>query len=339
MVPTTSSVGALTDGEAERRPDPHHHADDQGPSSTRSSTPTAGNYEATYAVDNTAPTISNVAASAPGDGTADVTWDTERGLRPRRWTTAPIRAALNQHQSSPGLVTSHSVQLTGLAPNTTYHYRVTSADAVTPMPNSSTSPEPPAAPRSFTTPSATFTDTTVSDFGAGTPDANTYVSETGNGEVTLKPAEGQEFSGGPGLPAGWSSCVWPADPVRRRPVARHRLGRRLHVDGGFAGTDATFGPGHSLEFDATFGAATFQHVAFTDNFTSAWAMFSTRGTTSQLSRQHQHRRRCRRHPDRRSWPVRRLRSTSTGSNGTRARSSTTSTATWCTPPAPPSDPT
>ena len=49
------------------------------------------------------------------------------------------------------------------------------------------------------------------------------------------------------------------------------------MDGAFAGTDATFGPGHSLEFVATFGAATFQHVAFTDNFNSAWAMFSTRG--------------------------------------------------------------
>ena len=67
---------------------------------------------------------------------------------------------------------------------------------------------------SFTTAALSFdfTDTTVSDFSAGTPGADTYVSETGNGEVILKPTEGQEFSGGPGLPAGWSStslgCRW-----------------------------------------------------------------------------------------------------------------------------------
>ena len=60
---------------------------------------------------------------------------------------------------------------------------------------------------SFTTAPHTFgfTDTTVGDFGGGSPDANTYVSQTDNGELILKPTEGQEFSGGPGLPAGWSS--------------------------------------------------------------------------------------------------------------------------------------
>ena len=31
-----------------------------------------------------------------------------------------------------------------------------------------------------------------------------------------------------------------------------------------ANTSATYGPGHSLEFVATFGAATSQHVALTD---------------------------------------------------------------------------
>ena len=46
-----------------------------------------------------------------------------------------------------------------------------------------------------------------------------------------------------------------------------------------ANTSATFGAGRSLEFVATFGAAPFQHVAFTDNFNSTWAMFSTRGSS------------------------------------------------------------
>ena len=58
---------------------------------------------------------------------------------------------------------------------------------------------------SFTTAPHVFglTDTTTADFGAGTPDANTYVSETGDGEVTLRPTVGEEFSGGPTLPSGW----------------------------------------------------------------------------------------------------------------------------------------
>ena len=145
--------------------------------------------------------------------------------------------------------------------------------------NTATEPNPPADPASFTTPSASFTDTTVSDFSAGTPDANTYISETGNGEVSLKPTEGQEFSGGPALPAGWSSSTWESQGGGAGGTATVS-GGALHVDGALAGTNATFGPGHSLEFAATFAAAPFQHVAFTDNFNSAWAMFSTRGTSN-----------------------------------------------------------
>ncbi|MGA8925632.1 MAG: Ig-like domain-containing protein, partial [Solirubrobacterales bacterium] len=125
-------------------------------------------------------------------------------------------------------------------------------------------------------PSFGFTDTTVSDFSAGTPGANTYVSQTGNGEVMLKPTEGQEFSGGPGLPAGWSSTPWGAGG------SANLSGGSMHVDGALAGTTATFTPGHSLDFSATFGADAFQHVALTDNFNNAWAMFSTRSSTSQL---------------------------------------------------------
>ena len=139
---------------------------------------------------------------------------------------------------------------------------------------------------SFTTaaPTFNFTDTTVADFSAGTPGANTYVSETGNGEVILKPTEGSEFSGS-SLPAGWQSCTWPAGPIPTcNPGGSTVSAGRLHVDGGIAGTDASFGSGHSLEFVATFGAAAFQHVGFgVDLNTSAnWAMFGTSNTTDQL---------------------------------------------------------
>ncbi len=276
MVPTSSSVGQLTGVTRNGSPVPTTARTIKG-TEYAFIDGTAGSYEATYAVDNTAPAISNVSASAPGDGTASVTWDTNEASDSRvDYGTSP--GSLDSHQSSPGLTTSHSIQLTGLAPNTTFYYRVVSTDAAT---NSATDPDPPAAPRSFTTPSASFTDTTVSDFGAGTPDANTYISEMSNGEVILKPAEGQEFSAGPGLPAGWGSQTWESQGGGAGGSATV-AGGALHVDGAFAGTNSTFAAGHSLDFEATFGAAPFQHVAFTDNFTSAWAMFSTRGSTNQL---------------------------------------------------------
>ena len=52
----------------------------------------------------------------------------------------------------------------------------------------------------FTTAPLTFTDTTVADFSGGTTDANTYVSQTDDGEVTLKPTVGEEFWAGRGCP-------------------------------------------------------------------------------------------------------------------------------------------
>ena len=138
MVPTTSSVGALTTVKRDGVQIPTTTQTIKGGEYAFFDA-TAGSYEATYAVDNTAPAISNVAASAHGDGTADITWNTDEASTSQvDYGTDPNN--LDQTQSSPGLVTSHSVQLTGLAPNTTYHYRVTSADAVTPVPNSSTSP-------------------------------------------------------------------------------------------------------------------------------------------------------------------------------------------------------
>ncbi len=276
MVPTTSSVGSLTGVELGTTPISTTTRTIKGVEYAFFDA-AAGAYEATYAVDDTPPSITNVAHSPQGNGTADITWDTNEASDSRvDYGTNP--ANLNQSQSSSGLVTAHSLQLTGLAPNTTYHYRVTSADAAS---NSTTDPEPPAAPRSFTTPSATFTDTTVSDFSAGTTGPNTYVAETGDGEVTLKPTEGQEFSGGPGgLPAGWTGCAWPS--CSGAPGPSTVSGGSLHVNGGLANTSATYGPGRAVEFKATFGAASFQHLAFTDNFNNVWAMFSTRNGTNQV---------------------------------------------------------
>ena len=145
-----------------------------------------GNYEATFAADGTPP-ASPISRLTPGAMAAP---RQSRGTRTRRRTrgSTTARARLpDPSQSEAANVTSHSVELTNLDPNTTYYYRVTSSDAAN---NPSTEPPGAEQPASFTTPSASFIDTTVADFGQGATDANTYISQTDNGEVTLKPTVG-----------------------------------------------------------------------------------------------------------------------------------------------------
>ncbi len=130
---------------------------------------------------------------------------------------------------------------------------------------------------SFTTVPLTFVDTTTGDFSAGTPGADTYVSETGNGEVTLKPTEGSEFSGS-SVPAGWKSCPWSApDPENCTAGTGATVsGGSLHVDGAYAKTIATYPSGRSLEFRATFNQQNNQHIGFgvDMNNSANWAIFS-----------------------------------------------------------------
>ncbi len=153
---------------------------------------------------------------------------------------------------------------------------------------------------SFTTaaPSAASPTPPVTEFGAGTTGADTYVSETGDGEVTLKPTVGAEFS---------------ADRAAGRLVELH-----LGVPGGGAGGSATvsgsactstapapdraptYGPGHALEFVATFGGrdlparrllGQFQHASARSSAPRTAAANSTRAPTSAAARP---RPRCRR---------------------------------------------
>jgi hypothetical protein len=62
-------------------------------------------------------------------------------------------SALSSNVSSGALLSSHSLVLPGLAPNTIYYYRVRSADG---LGNAASLPQPPEAPLSFTTPAATI---------------------------------------------------------------------------------------------------------------------------------------------------------------------------------------
>jgi hypothetical protein len=236
--------------------------DGMGHLSTAGSAYVAGQVAQHY----TAPTISGVAASVGVEGTtATVTWTTGLPASSRvDFGTDP--GALSQTVSDGAFQTGHSIELSGLSPNTTYHFRVTS---VTPAGGAATSPQPPLAPADFTTPGSVG-DTSEVDFAAGEL-ADTYVSDTGGGEVVLAPVAGSEFPG-PDLAPGWSS-------VPLTGGAATATGGRLVVDGARAATDSFFGVGRSMEFVATFGGEPHQDAGLGQNLesesTEAWATFGT----------------------------------------------------------------
>ena len=179
--------------------------------------------------------------------------------RHRRTSTSRPRTA----RRSP----RHTINLTGLGAHTTYFYRVTSVDAST---NSATAPASPAAPATFVTNFATIGDTTSANFSAGTPGTTTYVAEAADGEVTLAPAAGSDFTG-TSLPASFGSSVLAAGGEVTV------SGGSLRVDGAWARTTGTFAPGRTLEFRATFTSTANQSVGLGNTLNEApWAMFSTR---------------------------------------------------------------
>lgn len=129
-------------------------------------------------------------------------------------------------------------------------------------------------------------DRTAANFGAGNLLSGVSISLTDDGEVILTPALGAEFSGST-LPLDWADFPWSG-------------GGGSVVGGGVATIDGSrinsvpapgFLPGTSMEFVATFGAATFQHVGFGSGNDLApneifnvtpWAIFSTRTSGTQL---------------------------------------------------------
>ena len=100
-------------------------------------------------IDNTPPVITSVTATPNFGGTATITWTTNKPAN-SRVDYGTSASSLNLNVASATLVTAHSLTLTGLNAGTTYHFRVTSVDA---MGNNSTSPAPPGSPANFSQPS------------------------------------------------------------------------------------------------------------------------------------------------------------------------------------------
>jgi hypothetical protein len=222
--------------------------------------------------DTTPPVISNVSAVPGAGGTAVITWETNEPTD-SLVVFGTDSAVLDQSAAAATLVTNHQITLTGLDLNTTYSYRVISADAAS---NSATYPEPPAAPLTFVTPGLSLVDTAVADFSAGTAGA-CYISETDNGELRLAPTVGAEFSG-TALPGDWIDFSWTGG-------ASTVAAGAAFVDGARAATSSYYDAGRVIEFVATFQPETFQHVGLGQDLaelTESWAMFGTFNTTSTL---------------------------------------------------------
>ena len=136
--------------------------------------------------------------------------------------------ALGSQVSDSARVTDHSVELTGLSPNTTYRFRVSSVDAAG---NSATLPGAARRPARFQTPPGRASWTTGPPSSAPAPrlaptPARRWPAR--DGEVQLQPTVGEEFEGA--LPAGWEVRSWgpegQRDHLRRRARRRRRV--RLH---------------------------------------------------------------------------------------------------------------
>ncbi len=191
--------------------------------------------------DVTAPVITGVAAT--GDASSfTVTWTTDEAAT-TKVDYGTSTTTLGSNATVAGLSTAHSVTINGLARNTRYYFRVTSADAAG---NSSTSPATTGAPASYAAAAGSpFVDATTADFTAGTS-ASTYAASNGDGEVILTPTVTAEFTG-TALPAGWTSTANVAGGTST--VG----GGSVSVSGANLTSTATYSNGKSLEVSAKLG--------------------------------------------------------------------------------------
>jgi hypothetical protein len=232
-------------------------------------------------VDTTPPVIT---AQSPAPGATNVPVGTNVTVtfnKPMDATT--INNSTFQLQDNSSNVVAAVVTYTGgvatLTPNaplmSTTQYTVTVAGTVADMNGNQLGTN---ATWTFTTGvvTLTHTDTTVADFSAGTTNCS-VVAHIGDGEITLTPTIDQEFNSS--FPTDWTSIPWATGG------SATVSGGQLFVDGTLAATNTFYVPGSSLEFVATFGSETFQHVGFVQQLqalSESWAIFSTKDTTNSL---------------------------------------------------------
>jgi hypothetical protein len=218
--------------------------------------------------DITAPIITNIVATPHSDGTATITWTTNEGSNSAVNYGASL---LVNNINDLTIVVSHSITLTGLIQGTTYFFRVTSADtsgnsATSPIPNDSLSFTMPVVP--------CVIDQSTADFSQGTIDSNVAVVSDGDGAIALKLALNEDFSV-TSAPQGWTDAIWDGQAG----AVTTYSGGQVSVDGTHLATNATFGPGSTVEYMATYSAGNFQNVGFTADaaFDIPWVVIGRAG--------------------------------------------------------------
>ena len=232
----------------------------------------------TLVPDNTPPGISSRipapgAASVQLDANVLVTFD--EAMDPGTINASNIRLrALGAVEDVPAAV-SYADRIATLNPDANLllgkTYRVTVSGGVQDLSGNSLGGD---TIWSFTTVAiGSFMDTTEADFGAGTPDAGSYIARTVDGEVMLAPVVGNEFSGIT-LPGDWLDVQY-GPPGQNDGTATLSNGW-LVLNGKRVGPNALFTPGRWLEFYGTFTNGLYTHAGFGVDFANPpWAIFST----------------------------------------------------------------
>ena len=245
------------------RPDPGRPARDaraRAPSrawTTSSSRPSAATTWPPTRTTTAAPAISNVTATADADGHATVTWETDEPSSSR--VDYGRTTALGSQVSDSARVTDHRIELTGLSPNTTYRFRVSSVGRggqLRELPGR----RPGARHASRRRPAPSWT--TGPPSSAPARSSSTYSGQTvagSDGEVQLQPTVGEEFEG-TALPAGWRFAPGASEaaPTRCRRRARASTERPP------TRRRSTTGP-RVIEFSAMFRPVNDEAVGFGDD--------------------------------------------------------------------------
>lgn len=145
--------------------------------------------------DTTAPIVSALSVSAISTSSATISWTTNENADGRIWyaTALPLATTGTPNAAVTTLGTSHTFPLAGLAPNTTYHFVITSADAAGNRATSTTAtfttlPLPIAADMTAPTLSALST----TNVGTSTATISWTTSESADGRIwfgTVSPVD------------------------------------------------------------------------------------------------------------------------------------------------------
>jgi hypothetical protein len=144
--------------------------------------------------DGTPPLVSGVAAD-PGASSARVSWATDEPADGR--VEYGLTAGYGQSSSDAGLATGHAIDLIGLACETTYHYRVSSADAAG---NRTTSPD-----HTFTTDACGSGGSAGDEFSGAALDTGVWQVHDPLGDSSVSVGSGRLNVS---VPAGVSHDLW-----------------------------------------------------------------------------------------------------------------------------------